>query len=110
MSAYGADREGRTLTEFESAARQAYVSALERECQRDRLRPPTRLKRLPELVDVIHRASILVITGRLAETGVGPSGCTEPLLLSRPAAGVASGAGEVAAPNGLISPYSARGC
>ena len=40
ISAFGADREGRTLSESELAARQAYKEAVERECQWARVRPP----------------------------------------------------------------------
>jgi hypothetical protein len=62
ISAFGADREGRMLTEFEAAARQAYVSALEEECWQARLRRPTGLERIPD-TDVIYHA-IIILTGR----------------------------------------------
>ena len=60
ISAFGGDREGRALTQGESAARQAYGSALESQSQRNRLRWPTRLERIPNL-DTIHTAIIIVL-------------------------------------------------
>src|SRR5579862_698984 len=47
ISAFGADREGRSLTESESASRQAYGSAFEREFRQQLLRRPTESERIP---------------------------------------------------------------
>lgn len=47
ISAFGADRAGRRLTELESASRQVYCSALEAAYRREQLRPPTSLERIP---------------------------------------------------------------
>jgi hypothetical protein len=60
ISAFGADREGRSLTEAETASRQAYNSAFEQEFRQQLLRPPREFERIPG-PDVIGYAMTMAL-------------------------------------------------
>src|SRR5579863_4476028 len=75
ISAFGAEREGRSLTESESASRQAYGSGFEREFRQTLLRLPTQLERAPD-AHVIDYAIITALSRRfeLEELQLASSG------------------------------------
>jgi hypothetical protein len=56
ISAFGADRKGRPLTEAESVARQKYKEAVERECKWDKVRAPIGCERMIDIPDAIGKA------------------------------------------------------
>ncbi len=65
ISAYGADRVGRKLTERESAARRAYASALARECQGAGLAWSGGLDCTPNIATIQH-AILMVLAHRIS--------------------------------------------
>lgn len=65
ISAYGADRQGRALTEQEAAARAAYGAAFERESQRTQLRAVQRSATIPD-IHVVHQAMLIATARRFS--------------------------------------------
>ena len=65
ISAYGADRQGRVLTEQEVAARAAYGAAFEREYQPTHLRAARRFATIPD-IHVVYNAMMIATSRRFS--------------------------------------------